>query len=67
MKLTTITLKSSKKNLASLVITWADKHRRVRKGYSVTFSIYRDTVEAEIIAPKEQTELAIANLRMILA
>jgi len=66
MKNTIITIVSSNKNknLFGIVRDWANMHRR---GNSIEFSVYRNTITVDIIAPKEQTELAIANLRMILA
>ena len=66
MKTTTITIVSSKKNLCSLVITWATKHRRITKGHHVSYSIYKDTVEAEVTMPEAETALALENLKRIL-
>jgi hypothetical protein len=66
MKTTTTTFTSSKKNLCSLVITWADKHRRVRKGHSICYSIHGNAVCVDITMPEAEMLHALANLKRIL-
>ena len=66
MKTTTTSFISSKKNIASLVITWADKHRRITKGHHVSYSVFKDTIWVDLTMPEAETALALANLKMIL-
>jgi hypothetical protein len=66
MKTTSHTFIASESKLASRVITWADKHRKPRKGHSICFSIHGNAVCVDITMPEAEKLHALANLKRIL-